>query len=87
MKKVLRVVTFFTVAIGPSDVITQLLAIAPQPTTVEASESAAVQPEGSRFAPNSAEDDVVQGRITIFNDTQRALDRASDRKLRFCRGC
>jgi len=52
-----------------------------------AAESVHVQPRGSTFAPNSAEVDAVQKRITIFNATQRLLDAWFDRKLTICRGC
>jgi hypothetical protein len=50
-------------------------------------ESVHVQPRGSTFAPNSAEVDAVQKRITIFNATQAVLDAWLDRKLTICRGC
>jgi hypothetical protein len=46
-----------------------------------------IQPRGSTFAPNSAEVDAVQKRITIFNATQAVLDTWFDKKLTICRGC
>jgi hypothetical protein len=54
---------------------------------VGVAESVHVQPRGSTFAPNSAEEDAVQKRITIFNARQRLLDAWFDRKLTICRGC
>jgi hypothetical protein len=87
MNPVMKVAAFFTLAISPADALAEQPAVAAQPTILEASESVHVQPRGPGFAPNSAQDDVVQGRITIFNETQRALGAALDRKLRICRGC
>jgi hypothetical protein len=77
MNPALKLAVFFTLAMGAGDVLAEPPAIAPHPTTVEACGSVPVQPGGSRFSRSSAEDDVVQ----------RALDCASDRKLRFCRDC
>jgi hypothetical protein len=48
-------------------------------------ESVRVQPRGRNFAPNSAQDDEVQRRITIFNATQAVKDAAVDRRLGICR--
>jgi hypothetical protein len=87
MNPVLKVAAFFTLAIGPAGALAEQPAVAAQPTILEASESVHVQPREPGFAPNSDQDDVVQGRITIFNETQRALDATLDRKLRICRGC
>ena len=50
-------------------------------------ESVHVQPRGSHFAPNSAEDDAIQKRMTIFNATQAVVDTRFDKKLTICRGC
>jgi hypothetical protein len=87
MNPVLKVAVCFTLAIGPADALAEQPAVASQPTTLEASESVHVQPRGPGFAPHSAEDDVVQGQITIFNETQTTLESTFNRKLRICRGC
>jgi len=58
-----------------------------QPPAPGAAESVRVQPRGSAFTPNSAEDDAVQKRITIFNAEQRLLDASFDRRLTICRRC
>jgi len=73
--------------------VTPLAAMAEPPSVplpeagVGVAEGVHVQPRGSTFAPNSAEDDTVQKRITIFNATQKLLDAWFDRKLTICRGC
>jgi len=87
MNPVLKVAACFALAIGPADALAEQPAVASQPTTLEAAESVHVQPRGPGFAPNSAQDDVVQGKLPIFNETQRARESAFDRKLRICRGC
>jgi hypothetical protein len=62
--------------------------ISPSGAGVGVAESVHVQPRASTFAPNSAEEDAVQKRITIFNATQGALDAWFNRKkLTICRGC
>jgi hypothetical protein len=55
--------------------------------TTEDPESVRVQPRGRVFDPNSAQDDEVQRRLTIFNATQAVEDAAFDRRLRICRRC
>jgi hypothetical protein len=55
--------------------------------TTEEPESVHVQPRGRAFAPNSAQEDEVQRRITIFNANQAMEDAAFDRRLRICRRC
>ena len=55
--------------------------------TTEDPESVRVQPRGRVFDPNSAQDDEVQRRLTIFNATQALEDAAFDRKLKICRRC
>ena len=52
-----------------------------------AAESVRVQPRGGGFAPNSAEDEAVQRRITHFNEKQRLLDASFNRRLIICRRC
>jgi hypothetical protein len=66
MNPVLKVAACFALAIGPADGLAEQPAVASQPTTLEAAESVHVQPRGPGFAPNSAQDDVVQGQITNF---------------------
>jgi hypothetical protein len=55
--------------------------------TADAPEIVRVQPRGRIFDPNSAQEDEVQRRITIFNATQAVEDAAFDRRLRICRRC
>ena len=50
-------------------------------------ESVHVQPRANTFMPNSQAEDVVQKRITDFNQKQENLETEFDRKLRICRGC
>ena len=68
-----------------------VVAIAESPqnsrVTADAPESVRVQPRGRIFDPNSAQDDEVQRRLTIFNATQAVEDAAFDRRLRICRRC
>jgi hypothetical protein len=68
-----------------------VVAIAESPqnsrVTADAPESVRVQPRGRIFDPNSAQEDEVQRRITIFNATQAVEDAAFDRRLRICRRC
>jgi len=62
--------------------------LSPQPPTAPgAAESVHVQPRGSAFAPNSAEDDAVQKRITRFNAEQTLQDATFNRRLSICRRC
>ncbi|MGY8680659.1 hypothetical protein Q2941_23095 [Bradyrhizobium sp. UFLA05-153] len=46
-----------------------------------------VQPRGQEFMPNSAEDNAIQRRLSIFNEQQGQEDLALDKKLKICRGC
>ena len=55
--------------------------------TTEDPESVRVQPRGRVFDPNSAQDDEVQRRLTIFNATRAVEDAAFDRRLKICRRC
>ena len=55
--------------------------------TTEDPDSVRVQPRGRVFDPNSAQDDEVQRRLTIFNATQALEDAAFDRRLKICRRC
>lgn len=46
-----------------------------------------VQPRGSNFVPNSPKTEVIEKRITDFNEMQRIEDASFDKRLRICRGC
>ena len=62
----------------------------PQPPAAaapRAAENVHVQPRGSAFAPDSAEDEEVQKRITRFNAEQTLQDASFDKKLNICRRC
>jgi hypothetical protein len=50
-------------------------------------ETARVQPRRQDFMPNSAEDNAIQRRLSIFNEKQGLDDLALDKKLKICRGC
>lgn len=87
MNQILPIAAFFMLTVMPADTIAEPSIVAPPSTAVETIEGVHVQPRGPGFAPNSAQDDAVQGRITIFNATQAIQDAALDRKLRICRRC
>jgi hypothetical protein len=76
MNRFLKIAAFFKLAIG----LAEQPAVAVQPTILEASKSVPVQPTAPGFAPNSAQDDVIQGRITIFGET-RSYRRYARQKL------
>jgi hypothetical protein len=78
--------TVLCTLIAPA-VVAEPLSTQPPGVAPGTAESVRVQPRGSTFAPNSAEDDAVQKRITDFNATQRLLDASFNRKLTICRGC
>ena len=82
-----RATVLCTFTIIPPAVLAEPLSTQPPAAAPGAAESVRVQPRGSAFAPNSAEDDAVQKRITIFNATQGLLDASFDRKLTICRRC
>ena len=46
-----------------------------------------VQPRGSNFAPNSPTTQVIEKRITDFNEMQKIEDASFDKRLKICRGC
>jgi hypothetical protein len=50
-------------------------------------ETVRVQPRSQEFMPNSAEDNAIQQRLSIFNEQQGLEDLALDKKLKICRGC
>jgi hypothetical protein len=82
-----RVSALLAVTVTPLAAMAEPSSVPPPGAGVGVAESVHVQPRGSTFAPNSAEDDAVQKRITIFNATQRLLDAWFNRKLTICRGC
>jgi len=82
-----RVTVLLAFTVTPLAAMAEPLSVTPPGVRVGVAESVHVQPRGSTFAPNSAEEDAVQKRITIFNARQRLLDAWFDRKLTICRGC
>jgi hypothetical protein len=82
-----RAAVFCAFSIIPLMAMAEPLSVPPSPKAQNTAESVHVQPRGSDFAPNSAQEEAVQKGITIFNATQELLDEAFDRKLRICRGC
>jgi hypothetical protein len=89
MRLLPRTVIFHAFVILPLTAMAETPAAPPpQPQQApDAAESVRVQPRGDAFVPNSAEEDAVQKRITIFNSTQESLDESLDKKLKICRGC
>ena len=82
-----RTVIFHAFVILPLTAMAEIPAAPPPQQAPDPAESVRVQPRGIPFAPNSAEEDAVQKRITIFNSTQESLDESLDKKLKICRGC
>jgi hypothetical protein len=82
-----RTVIFQAFVILPLTAMAETPAAPPPQQAPDPAESVRVQPRGTPFAPNSAEEDAVQKRITIFNSTQESLDESLDKKLKICRGC
>jgi hypothetical protein len=87
MHLVSRVTVLLALTVTPLAAMAEPPSVTPPGAGVGVAESVHVQPRGSTFAPNSAEEDAVQKRITMFNATQRVLDAWFDRKLTICRGC
>ena len=90
MRLLRRTVIFYAFVIMPLTAVAETPSVpSPQksPKAEGEAESIRVRPQGEEFAPNSAEEDAVQKRITIFNSMQESLDESFDRKLRICRGC
>ncbi|MCA6113192.1 hypothetical protein J6497_39820 [Bradyrhizobium sp. CNPSo 4026] len=71
----------------PAVVLAQSPMVAISPLAPNTPESVHVQPRGRAFAPNSAEDDVVQKQISRFNATQQLMDAKLDRRIIICRRC
>jgi hypothetical protein len=82
-----RVTVLLAFTVTPLAAMAEPPSVPPRGTGVGVAESVHVQPRGSTFAPNSAEEDAVQKRITMFNATQRVLDAWFDSKLTICRRC
>jgi hypothetical protein len=87
MRLLPRAVIFHAFVILPLTAMAETPAAPPPQQAPDPAESVRVQPRGTPFAPNSAEEDAVQKRITIFNSTQESLDESLDKKLKICRGC
>jgi hypothetical protein len=82
-----RVTVFLAFTATSLPAMAELPSVSPPGAGAGVAESVHVQPRGSTFAPSSAEEEIIQKRITIFNEMQRLLDSRLDRKLRICRGC
>jgi hypothetical protein len=82
-----RVAVLFALTGTPLAAMAEPASAPPPVAGAGVAESVHVQPRGSSFAPNSAEEDAVQKRITIFNAKHRVLDAWFDRNLHICRGC
>jgi hypothetical protein len=82
-----RVTVLFALTGTPLAAMAEAASVPPPVAGSGVAESVHVQPRGSTFAPNSAEVDALQKRITIFNATQAVLDTWFDKKLTICRGC
>jgi hypothetical protein len=83
-----RVAVLLVFTVTPLAAMAEPPSVTPPGAGMGVAESVHVQPRGSTFAPNSAEVDAVQKRITIFNTMQGVLDAWFDRKkLTICRGC
>jgi len=82
-----RVTVLLAFTVTPLAAMAEPPSAPPPGASVGVGESVQVQPRGDTFAPNSAEVEAVQKRITIFNATQGLLDARFDRKLTICRGC
>ncbi len=80
-------VVFHAFVILPLTAMAETPAAPPPQQAPDTPESVQVQPRGDAFMPNSAREDAVQKRITIFNSTQENLDASLDKKLKICRGC
>jgi hypothetical protein len=59
----------------------------PKKTTSPSVETVHLEPRRQNYMPNSAEDNDIQRRLSIFNEKQGLEDLALDKKLRICRGC
>jgi len=77
----------FVVSYLPTGAIAESDSPAPKKPSSPVIGGVRVQPRGQTFMPHSPEDDVIQRRLTIFNDQQGIEDVVLDKKLRICRGC
>jgi hypothetical protein len=83
-----RATVLLVFAVTPLAAMAEPLSVTPPGVGVGVAQSVHVQPRGNTLTPNSAEEDAVQKRITIFNATQEVMDAWFDReKLTICRGC
>jgi hypothetical protein len=87
MRLFARTFVFYALAILPLTAVAQTPTPAPSPKPQAVDETVRVQPRGSGFMPDSAQEDAVQKRIMDFNSTQQNLDASLDKNLRICRGC
>jgi hypothetical protein len=82
-----RVTVLLAFTVTPLAAMAEPPSVTPPEAGAGLAESVRVQPRGSTFAPNSAGEEAVQKRATLFNAKQRLLDAWFDRKLTICRGC
>jgi hypothetical protein len=87
MRLILKVGITLALALIPAMAIAQSSPITSAEVSAGMPENVRVQPRSSTFIPNSAEEDAVQNRLTIFNETQAVQDALFDRRLTICRGC
>ena len=87
MRLLHRTVIFYAFIIMPLTAVAETPAAPSQQKEQVEAESVRVQPRGNDVTPNSADEDAVQKRITIFNSTQEIQDELFDKKLSICRGC
>jgi hypothetical protein len=88
MHLILKVGTTFALALIPAMAIAQSSPITSAEVSAGMPESVRVQPRARTFIPDSAEEEAVQNRLTIFNQTQAVQDAWFDRRrLTICRGC
>jgi hypothetical protein len=88
MHLILKVGITFALALIPAMAIAQSSPITSAEVSAGMPESVRVQPRARTFIPNSAEEEAVQNRLTIFNQTQAVQDAWFDRRrLTICSGC
>jgi hypothetical protein len=87
MRLILKVGITVALALIPAMAIAQSSPTTSAEVSAGMPENVRVQPRASTFIPNSAEEDAVQNRLTIFNETQAVQDAWFDGRLTICRGC
>ena len=87
MRLLRHTVLFYALVIMPLTAMAETPSAPPPQKAEGEADGVRRQPRGDAVTPNSAEEDAVHKRITIFNSTQEILDESFDRKLSICRGC